>query len=99
LTVQTQTNRASYDGNGATTAFTVPFRFLANAHVRAVLRAPDGPDKPWAETTNHTATGAREATGGTPTARGAPARGGQQALRATRPRSQENEQGGGGQHP
>lgn len=38
MTVTTQTNRASYDGNGVTTAFTIPFRILEATHVKVITR-------------------------------------------------------------
>jgi hypothetical protein len=68
MTVQSQVSRASYDGNGATVTFPVPFRFLDNSHVRVILRRPDGGEVPWAETTDYALAGAGQASGGTLTA-------------------------------
>lgn len=42
MTVTHSTSRASYAGNGVTTAFTIPFRILDAAHVRVVLTLASG---------------------------------------------------------
>lgn len=73
MTVQTTTSRADYTGNGATTAFAVPFYFLDNTHVK-VLRTQisTGVVTTLALTTDYTMTGAGVAAGGTVTTLVAP---------------------------
>lgn len=63
MTVTSATARASYAGNGVTTAFTVPFRFLENSHVRVTLIDEDGVEADKTLTTHYTVAGAGDATG------------------------------------
>lgn len=58
MTVNTATNRVAYLGDGATTVFTVPFRFLVNSHIVAVLRDAADVETAWVENTNYTLAGA-----------------------------------------
>ena len=73
MTVQSTTYRADYTGNGATTAFTVPFYFLDNTHVR-ILRTQisTGTVTTLALSTDYALTGAGVSAGGTATAVVAP---------------------------
>lgn len=75
MTVSSATARVSYSGNGATTAFTVPFYFLASSHLRVVLRSSAGVEDEQVLTTDYSVTGAGEASGGTVTMVTAPASG------------------------
>ena len=70
MTVSTTTSRVEYAGNGATTAFSVPFYFLANADLK-VYQA--GTLKTL--TTHYTVSGAGTPAGGTVTFLSAPANG------------------------
>lgn len=65
MTVTTSTARVVHNGNGITTQFAVPFRFLENAHVAVFLRDAAGGQTLWAENTQYTLTGAGAAAGGT----------------------------------
>ena len=42
MTVSSTQTRVSYSGNGTTTAFAVPFYFLANSDLLVVLRSSAG---------------------------------------------------------
>jgi len=70
MTVSSTENRISYNGNGVTTAFSFPYRFLANAdlkvYVGGVLKTL---------TTDYTITGAGDESGGTVTMLVAPVTG------------------------
>jgi len=68
MTVSTTTSRADYTGNGATTAFAVPFYFLDDSHL-TVLRTQisTGVITTLAITTNYTVSGAGNPAGGTVT--------------------------------
>jgi hypothetical protein len=68
MTVSTTTSRADYTGNGATTAFAVPFYFLEDSHL-TVLRTQisTGVITTLALTTNYTVSGAGNPAGGTVT--------------------------------
>ena len=74
VTVSTETYRIQYSGNGVTTAFSVPFPFLANSHISVVYTDADSVDTTWVEATHYTLTGAGGASG-TLTAVTAPATG------------------------
>ena len=68
MTVQTTTLRADYTGNGSTTAFTIPFYFLDNSHVKVIrTQISTGVATTLALTTDYTVTGAGVGTGGTVT--------------------------------
>jgi hypothetical protein len=65
MTVASTTNSVSYAGNGASVAFTIPFYFLANAHLLVTLRSAAGVETTQAITTNYSVTGAGVPAGGT----------------------------------
>jgi hypothetical protein len=75
MTVSSTTSKASYSGNGTTTAFTVPFYFLEAADVQVILRSSAGVETVQALTTNYTVAGAGVTSGGTVTMLVAPAAG------------------------
>jgi hypothetical protein len=75
MTVSTTTSKVSFAGNGSTTAFAVNFYFLANSHLKVVLRAADGTETIKTLTTDYTVTGAGDPSGGTVTMLTAPASG------------------------
>lgn len=58
MTVTVQTNRASYSGNGITTAFTIPFRILEANHVQVILRTAAGAETVKTYLTDYTTSGA-----------------------------------------
>jgi len=73
MTVQSQTSRADYTGNGSTTAFTVPFYFLDNTHVQVIRTViATGVATTLVEGTDYTLTGAGVSSGGTATTTSAP---------------------------
>lgn len=73
MTVATTTSRADYTGNGATTAFAVPFYFLESSHL-TVLRTQisTGVTTTLALTTDYTVSGTGNPAGGTVTCLVAP---------------------------
>jgi hypothetical protein len=73
MTVSSQTSRVSYSGNGSTTAFSVPFYFLATSHLKVILRASDGTETTMVLNTDYTVSGAGVSAGGTVTMTSAPA--------------------------
>lgn len=73
MTVSTTTSKVSYAGNGSTVAFAVNFYFLANSHLKVVLRAADGTETVQTLTTDYTVAGAGVSSGGTVTMNTAPA--------------------------
>jgi hypothetical protein len=74
MTISSTTNRVSYTGNGATTAFSFPYKFLANADLVVIKRTiADGTEVVQTITTHYTVTGAGDANGGTVTMLSAPA--------------------------
>jgi len=75
MTVSTTENRKSYAGNGATTAFSFPYYFSANADLVVVLTTTVGALVTKTLTTDYTVTGAGVANGGTVTMLTAPATG------------------------
>jgi len=73
MTVQSQTSRADYTGNGTTTAFTVPFYFLDNSHVQVIRTViATGVATTLVLGTDYTLTGAGVSSGGTVTTTSAP---------------------------
>jgi microcystin-dependent protein len=63
--VPSESSRIQYTGNGSSvTPYSVPFYFLANADVKAILTDADGVETLLAETTNYTLTGAANPAGG-----------------------------------
>ena len=75
MTVSSTTNKATYSGNGTTTAFTVPFYFLEAADLQVILRSSAGVETVQTLTSQYTVTGAGVASGGTVTMLTAPASG------------------------
>ena len=75
MTVSSTTARVSYSGNGSTTAFSVPFYFLDQAHLKVVLRSSTGSETVQVLSTNYTVSGAGNPAGGTVTMGIAPASG------------------------
>lgn len=73
--IASETARISSAGNGATTAFSVPFYFLDNSHIKAILLDANGVETTWVENTDYTLSGAGNPNGGTLTATTAPATG------------------------
>ena len=67
MTVSSQTSRVSYAGNGSTKAFAVSFYFLADSHLKVILRAADGSETVKTLTTDYTVSGAGNPSGGTVT--------------------------------
>lgn len=65
MTLSTTANKVSYAGDGTTVSFAIPFLFLENGHVEAVLRDAAGVETTWALNTQFTLTGAGAAAGGT----------------------------------
>lgn len=75
MTVETTTPRASHGGNGVTTSFSVPFKFLQNDDVAAYYRAeydtetePAPAEVLWVIDVDYVLTGAGDANGGMITA-------------------------------
>jgi hypothetical protein len=64
MAITTTANTVTYTGTGATSAYTVPYPFLSNAHLVAQV-TPDGEDTPTtlALGVDYTLTGAGGATG------------------------------------
>lgn len=58
MTVAASTSRADYTGNGVTTAFAVPFRFLDNSHLKVIKTSTIGIATTLALTTDYTVSGA-----------------------------------------
>lgn len=64
MTVTSSTNRADYKGNGSTTAFTVPFRFLDATHLTVVRTVTEtGAETTLVKDTDYTVSGTGGATG------------------------------------
>jgi len=72
MTISTTASRISYNGNGATTAFSFPYRFLTNADLTVIKVAADGTETTLVLNTNYTVTGADDDAGGTVTVSVAP---------------------------
>ncbi len=64
MTLSTQTSKASYAGNGVTSAFPVSFPFIRDADISALL-SRDGLETPLLQGTHYTLSGAGEPGGGT----------------------------------
>lgn len=65
MTITTTTPRAQYNGNGATTAFSVPFEFLEAEGVKVIFTDADGVDATWVKDTHYTLTNNTAAATGT----------------------------------
>ncbi len=89
MTLSTTSSKISYAGNGSTTQFAVPFKFLKNSHIVAILRTDaTGAEASWTEGADYTLTGAGVQAGGTLTATTAPASGMTLVIRRIVPESQ-----------
>lgn len=64
MTVQSQTQKVQYNGNGVTLTFQVPFYFLENSHVAVYHTDALGTDTLWVEGTQYTLAGALNPSGG-----------------------------------
>ena len=65
MTVSTTTNRASYSGNGSTTAFAYGFKIFADADLTVIIRTDStGVETTKTLTTHYTVSGAGSASGG-----------------------------------
>lgn len=91
MTVSSSTSRVTYAGNGATTAFSVPFYFLDQTHLQVVLRSAAGVETTQVLTTNYTVSGAGVPAGGTVTMLVAPAAGTTLAIVRSVPFTQETD--------
>lgn len=67
MTVQTNSARKSYAGDGSTVAFAFPYRFLVNADLKIYVRDAVGTETLKSITTDYTVTGAGAGAGGTVT--------------------------------
>lgn len=65
MTVASSQSKVLYSGDGATTSFPVPFKFLGNGDVTAVLRNAEAVEEVWIEGTHFTLSGAGSDSGGT----------------------------------
>ena len=75
MTISTTTARTTYNGNGITTVFPIPFRFLANGDIVVVSVSAVGVETTKTLTTDYTLSGAGDDGGGTVTMLVAPANG------------------------
>lgn len=73
MTISTTTSEIAYNGNGITTVFPIPFRFLTNADIVVVGVSSAGISTTKVFTTDYTLTGAGAEAGGTVTMLVAPA--------------------------
>ena len=64
MTVSTTTSRVRYEGDGATSVFPVPFKFVDNAHVQVTLRDAASRETPWSEGSQYALSGAGGDSGG-----------------------------------
>jgi len=64
MTVSTTTNRASYSGNGSTTAFAYGFKIFADADLTVIIRASTGVETTKTLSTHYNVSGAGSASGG-----------------------------------
>ena len=75
MTISTTDSRISYNGNGVTTVFSFPYRFLANGDLVVVEVSAAGVETTKTLTTDYTLTGAGDDAGGSVTMLVAPASG------------------------
>ena len=75
MTISTTDSRISYNGNGVTTVFSFPYRFLANGDIVVVSVSSTGVETTKVLTTDYTLTGAGDDAGGSVTMLVAPASG------------------------
>ena len=88
-----------YAGDGTTVAFAVPFKFLANSHVKAIHVDGTGVETTWVEGTDYTLSGAGVDAGGTLTATTAPVTGATLHIRRDAPDTQGTDLPAGGAFP
>lgn len=91
MTVSSEVSSVSYNGNGSTQIFAVPFYFLDDSHLRVILRAADGTETVQTITTNYTVSGAGNQDGGSVTMLAAPASGVTLAIVRNVPATQETD--------
>lgn len=72
MTISTTASRISHNGNGVTTAFSFPYRFLTNADLTVIKVAANGTETTLVLNTDYTVTGADNDAGGTVTVGTAP---------------------------
>src|SRR5574343_1382273 len=75
MTISTTESRISYNGNGVTTVFSFPYRFLANGDLVVLSVSAAGVETTKVLTTDYTLTGAGDDAGGSVTMLVAPASG------------------------
>lgn len=63
MSLSSSLSRVQYNGNGVTTVFDVPFRFLANADLEVILTSAEDVDTTQTLTTHYTVSGAGNPTG------------------------------------
>jgi len=91
MTISTTTSRISYNGNGVTTVFAFPYRFLANADLVVVEVSSTGVETLKALTTDYTLTGAGDDAGGSVTMLVAPVIGSRLIIYRATTRTQETD--------
>ena len=91
MTVSTTESRIGYNGNGATTVFAFPYRFLANADLVVTLVRADTTQVVQTLNTDYTVTGAGDDAGGTVTMVVPPATGQQLVIVRDVPLTQETD--------
>lgn len=67
MVISATENRIEHSGDGATVAFSFPYRFLADADLDVYIRASDATETLQTITTHYTVSGAGDASGGTVT--------------------------------
>jgi hypothetical protein len=66
MTLNTTDSKIAYAGDGSTISFAIPFKFLANGDIEAVLRDDEtGEETTWTENTHYSLSGAGAQAGGT----------------------------------
>jgi hypothetical protein len=75
MTLSTTSSLISYNGNGVTTVFSFPYKFLANGHLVVMLVSSTGVETVKTITSHYTVTGAGNDDGGSVTMLAAPATG------------------------
>ncbi len=75
MTLSSSTSRISYAGDGASTSFPIPFKFLADADIKAIRSEASGTETTWSLNSDYTLSGAGNPAGGTLAATSAPASG------------------------
>ena len=99
MTISTTTSRAAYAGNGVTTIFSFPYRFLVNGDLEVTLFAADGTSTLKVLTTDYTVLGADDDAGGSVTMLVAPAVGQTLVIRRVVDLTQETDYSSGDSFP